>query len=337
MNLDLSAIVLAPRGLDGVRGLLKSLAAQTAASRIEIVFVAPPGFSAANDPVLAGVGGHRAVEFEGFDSSAAARAAGVMAAQAPVVAFTEDHCFPEPGWAEALIDAHRAAWAGVGPVFQNANPATAVSWANLVIEYGEWLDPTHPGERSHIPGHNSAYKRSVLAALGGRLGPRLAHESVLQWELRAAGERFCLDPRARTRHQNFSRLLPSLQLRVLHARVFGAARVRSFPLGLRWLFAAGAPLIPAIRFARCVRHLRRACPAPTWTVAPTLMLLLAAEGLGELLGYAAGEGSAMARLSALEVGRERYLVAGDLEADGAGSTRVPPTTSNGPAGVASSR
>ena len=44
-----------------------------------------------------------------------------------VVAFGEEHCFPEPGWAQALIDAHREDYAAVGPAMHNANPDTIVS------------------------------------------------------------------------------------------------------------------------------------------------------------------------------------------------------------------
>ena len=79
-----------------------------------------------------------------------------------IVAFVEDHCFPTPGWAEALLRAHERAWAGVGPVVLNANPKRTLSWANLLIEYGPWLHPRERGTVSHIPGHNSSYSLVVL-------------------------------------------------------------------------------------------------------------------------------------------------------------------------------
>lgn len=62
-------------------------------------------------------------------STAEARAAGIRQANAPVVAFVEDHSYPDPDWAERLIEAHRKLWAAVGPVMMvNANPATMISW-----------------------------------------------------------------------------------------------------------------------------------------------------------------------------------------------------------------
>jgi hypothetical protein len=38
-----------------------------------------------------------------------------------VVAFAEDHCYPDQHRAEALIAAHRGPWAADGPAMRNAN------------------------------------------------------------------------------------------------------------------------------------------------------------------------------------------------------------------------
>src|SRR4051812_32206319 len=45
-----------------------------------------------------------------------ARAAAVRAAAAPLVAFAEDHSFPQPGWASALVAAFDDGISVVGPV-----------------------------------------------------------------------------------------------------------------------------------------------------------------------------------------------------------------------------
>ncbi|MFN2433451.1 MAG: hypothetical protein ABR599_11675 [Gemmatimonadota bacterium] len=107
------------------------------------------------------------------------------AASAPVVAFGEDHSFPEPGWAEALLQAHRGPWAAVGPSIVNANPATAVSWATLLTSFGRWLELDASGPADAIAWHNSAYKREVLLGLGDELEPLLEVEGLLQAELAA--------------------------------------------------------------------------------------------------------------------------------------------------------
>ena len=99
-------------------------------------------------------------------------------ASAPIVVFTEDHCFPEPEWAAALLARHAEPWAAVGPVLRNANPETTVSWADLLIAYGPWLAPGVAGPKDHLPGHNSSYKTSVLREYGDRLAP--AHGSGIR-------------------------------------------------------------------------------------------------------------------------------------------------------------
>jgi hypothetical protein len=250
-------------------------------------------------------------------STARARAAGVRAASAHIVAFAEDHSYPAPGWAEALIKRHQEDWAAVGPAMANANPRTVTSWANLLIEYSEWLHPCPSGEREHLPGHNSAYKRALLLEYGDCLEQMLDAESILHWDLRRKGHRLYLEGAAQTFHENFSRPLPCLPLRFNGGRLFAAARSHSWPLWRRAVFALGSPLIPFLRLARITRQLfiagrpRHLLPR-LW---PALFLGLIADGAGELVGYLLGPGGAMATLSDMEFHRERYCDRpGELEA-----------------------
>src|SRR6478736_163972 len=148
----LSVIVLVPDRFNTVLRVVTELARQEIHDQIELVFVAVPGVSVPQSVVTG---------FWGWQL--------VVRARAPIVAFVEDHCFPTPGWAEALLRAHERAWAGVGPVVLNANPKRTLSWANLLIEYGPWLHPRERGTVSHIPGHNSSYKRALLMEYGDQL------------------------------------------------------------------------------------------------------------------------------------------------------------------------
>ena len=147
-------------------------------------------------------------------SSNQARVAGIRVARAPIVVLAEDHSFPEPGWAEALLAGHaEGTWAAVGPVVCNANPATAVSWANFLLEYGPWTESAPRGAATHLPGHNSSYRRGLLLAYGEKLEALMEAESILQWDLRHNGHQLLLEPAARTHHLNFSRLSSSIKLR----------------------------------------------------------------------------------------------------------------------------
>jgi hypothetical protein len=64
--------------------------------------------------------GHQVVELGAIQQIGRANAAGVRHARAALMALAEDHCFPEPDWAERLIQAHEGPWAAVGPAVRNA-------------------------------------------------------------------------------------------------------------------------------------------------------------------------------------------------------------------------
>jgi hypothetical protein len=313
MSAALSVIILTPDRLATIAKTLQHLGAQNVAGQLEIVIVAPSSDLQLDESSLRHFHSFSVVETGPMVSTARARAEGVQAASADIVAFAEDHSYPAPGWAEALIRRHRENWAAVGPAMANANPRTVTSWANLLIEYSEWLHPCPSGERNHLPGHNSSYKRSLLLEYGDRLEQMLDAESILHWDLRRRGHRLYLEAAAKTFHENFSRPLPCLPLRFNGGRLFAAARSQAWPIWRRAMFALGSPLIPLIRFARITRELLASeRPRPMlprlW---PALLVGLIFDGAGEFVGYLLGPGGAMAKLSDMEFHRERYLDGGD--------------------------
>jgi hypothetical protein len=322
------SVVLPVDRFEKAARLIDHLRAQTVADRIELVVVAP---SAAEldlpDDEGEGFAAVRTVEtgaplrYLFLD-----RAAGIRAATAPLVALAETHCFPDPGWAEALIAAHRGPWAAVGPAVANANPGT-VSWASLLLDYGPWLAPVAGGKMSDVPGHNSCYKRELLLAYGDELEMMLEAEYVLHQDLRARGLLLYLEPAARTWHVNVSRIWPALVQAPLSARAFATARSKRWSPARRFLYAAASPLLPLVRLVRVLGHSRRLghpCPLPR--LMPWLALVLVAYATGELLGYALGGGAeAQRRMQSMDLERDAYLTARDSGALAASPTRSLPT------------
>jgi len=243
-------------------------------------------------------------------TAAHARAAGIRAATSPVIALTEDHSLPEPGWAEALLRPFAEGCAVAGPEVANGNPGTLVSWGNFLIEYGEWSTPAPAGAAAHLPGHNSAYRREVLLALGDALPEWLEAESLLHWHLRAAGHRLVVEPAARTRHFNFSRFWPSLALRFHCGQSFAGQRGQAWSRARRLAYATGAPAIPWVRLLRLLRALRRpGQPAPATALLLTLLvLLLSVDATGECLGYLLGARAAARYLADIDFHRERFML-----------------------------
>jgi hypothetical protein len=307
----MSVVVITPDRFETVSKTIRHLRAQRVCGTLEIIIAAPSASELdLDDSAMVGFLDYKVVEVGHMNSTARARAAGARASSAPIVAFAEDHAYPAPGWAEALINRHREDWTAVAPVISNANPLSITSWANLLIEYAEWLDPAEGGEREHLPGHNGSYKRAILLEYGERLEAMLDAESVLHWDLRSRGHRLYLEPKARTFHQNFTAKSPSLKLRFNGGRLFASSRARDWPTWRRAVFACASPLIPMVRYLRITRELFR--PGRPIHLLPRLLPVLAIglifDGAGEMAGYAFGPGESMAKLSDMEFHRERYMV-----------------------------
>ena len=325
---SLSVVLACTAGVDSVETTIRHLARQTIAARIELVVVGVSDARCALPPDLAAAfWAERFVPVGSLGSIARANAAGVRAARAPVVALAEDHCFPEPEWAAALVEAHQGPWAAVGPALANANPGTAVSWADFLIGYGPWAEPIASGEAPFLPGHNSSYKREVLLGYGDRLEAALEAETVLHLDLRARGHRLFLCSAARARHVNFSLLRSWLRVQVHNGRVFAGARAEGWSAPRRALYAAASPLIPLVRLRRCARVARRLGPAHPRArrALPVLAVGLALDGAGQMLGYALGAGSSGRALARFEFRRIDHVRGADRAAFAAPGPVARPT------------
>ena len=316
-SLLLTAIVVAPDGWTPVRTTVRHLAAQSIADRMEVVFVVPRGltFTPASEDV-AGFAGHRTVEVASREcAGAVGYATGIRAASAPFVVFTEDHCYPEQGWARALVDAYDERTAAVGPVVAHANVSGSIAWADYLLGYGPWSDPTPGGDVAYLPGHNSSYRREALAAYEPDLETWLVAESVLHWDLRKKGWRLILEPRARTHHFSFSRPASWIRATFLQSRAFAGERTQDAGLAKRLFWVAASPLIPAVRLRRCARDTRRSAAGPPLVRAlPALAASLAVSALGEAVGYAFGAGDAPQRIAHFEYHRDLHVNARDRQA-----------------------
>ena len=301
-------ILTTPDCYDTIRKTIGCLRAQTARDRLEIVIVA----RSARDLNLAeselnSFANFRVVEVQAIVSIGSANASGVYAASAPLVVFGEDHAFPDPGWAEALIAAHQQKWAAVGPAVRNANPGSVISWADFIIAYGPWMECVAGGVAEHLPGHNSSYKRSVLIEYGSKLETMLEAETVLHWDLNKRGYELYLEPRAKISHLNFGTLSSWLPAQFHSGRIFATIRCRQWSRAKRLLYTCSAPVIPSIRFYRILRQLYRLRSELHPGILPMLMLGLTVSALGEMAGYATGAGDSRKTLTRLEFHRIRHI------------------------------
>jgi hypothetical protein len=334
---ELSVVLVTPYGFEPMRRLLGYLARQDRRERIEIVLVAPSRHELALDEsALAGFWGHQVVECGPIESLNRPRVAGIRAAKAPIVAMTEDHCFPAPGWAAALLDAHREGWAAVGPTVALANPESVRAWANYLIQYGGWVQPDPGGEIADLPGHNSSYKRERLLDYGDRLESMMVADTMLHWDLRRRGEKLKLEPRAISHHVFMTLLRPFLSENFYIGWQFAGIRARGFGFVERIVFVVGSPLLPLVRLRRIVKRMRefgwQKLLVPR--VLPSLFFGLAASAAGELCGYLLGLGNSMSKTVDLDFRRDRFVTPAERERLFGGELPTFPTAPAHPSQIA---
>jgi hypothetical protein len=313
----LAVVLVTPGSFQDVRKVVRCLRLQTIRDRIELLIVTRSRAAFGADPeALAGFGRVELVEIGEFSSIAAAKAIAVGRATAPVIAFAEDHCFPEPDWGQALLAAHGAGWEGVGPTVRNANPVTAISRSAYLLHWATWMEPTSAGAATGIAWHNSSYRRVALLDLSADLPDLLAGEAFLQAALRGRGHRLYLEPAARVSHINISRGAPWLGHGFWGGRMYAAQRVRyeRWSWSRRAQYAAGSPLIPVVRLWRLLRILHRTGRLAEFfpRTLPLVAVGLLAHALGEATGYLFGQGNAESHYSRYEMHRARDLAPGDL-------------------------
>jgi hypothetical protein len=316
-NTCLMSVVLPVRkDTPHLRWVLEGLGAQTVAECLEVILVTPADIWIDSPYPNAVRASFRIVPVHDWNSEGRAKAEGVRAAKAPLVAFLEDHCFPHPRWAEACLAAHsQGDYAAVGPLVRNANPSTAVSWGCFLVYYGYFMRSRPDHAVRQLAGNQSCYRRSILLAYGDRLADLLEAEVVLHWDLLKRGYRLHQQRHAVTYHLNFSRLKPALLELFLASRVFAAARAAAWHAWKRAVCAPACTLLPMIRFERLLADAFQA--GIGWKVLirslPSAIGILAAGAAGEKLGYALGPGPAKARLADFEGQRDRAFSKRDLE------------------------
>ena len=309
---QMSVVLVTSDRYDTIRKTMEHLQAQTASEQLEIIIVAPSTAALGFDVTeLTAFRGIRLVEVDEIKSTGRAIAAGVREATAPVVTYAEEHAYPAPGWAEALIKAHRQPWAAIGVALANANPSNMISWASLFTDFGPWVEPAKAGEISHLPWHHAAYKRAVLMEYGPKLDSMLETESILHRDLQNRGHRLYLESAAKTDHVNISLLSSYVRAEFNGARMFAANRIRSSRWRMFWrlFYISKMPLIPFVRLQRVVRHILRAGRGRELlpSILPALMIGLAADAVGQLMGYAFGPGNAAQRRVSFELNRCQHV------------------------------
>jgi hypothetical protein len=324
MNPPEMSVVLATRtSFRPIRKTVRHLLRQTVVDRLELLIVAPSRETLdLTDSDVQGFHSVQVIELGSIVSMSDARAAATRRATAPIVAFSEDHCYPDPEWAESLIKVHFPNCAAAGPTMRNANPGSLTSWVSYLMSFSRWNEPVAGGSTDGLPWHNTSYKRDLLLAYGDELPSLFTVEGFLQQDLAAQGYVLTLAPMAKARHVNVS--LPScgFQHALLGGRLFGASRVRreKWSRWRRLMYILAAPLVPAVRLQRTCREIRRIHEQDRLLprILPGLCAALCCHAFGELMGYAFGPGNDEQRYSIYELSRIDQITEEDRQVELAG-------------------
>jgi len=313
----LSVVIVADR-FETIAQTVAHLAAQSIVESMELVIVTHERSELeVPEDLRAAFARIEIVESQRLLPLAVPLAAGIRRARAPIVALAESHAFPaDDRWAQALVEAHGEPWAAVGPVIGNANPASMASWASLFLDYASCVELASSGDVALLPGHNTSYKRKLLADHDADLEAMFDAEVLLQAKLRARGHRLLLSPAIKVYHLNVTRPSSWLRERYCTGRRFAAARAHEWAAWRRFAYACGSPLIPLVRLPRALRDIARSRRRRTLLprVVPWLVLGLLASSVGELIGYAAGAGRATLALAEMELHKADHLNAADRRA-----------------------
>ena len=215
--------------------------------------------------------------------------AGARAARGRVVAFTTEQLRVGPGWARALVEALDAGVVGVvgvgGPITLDPRADAGTAAAHL-IRFSAFLPAAHrePHRVDDVAGDNAAY---LLAAVAKH--PDLLAEGFWEVEFhrRFAAEGLALEmvPDATAVLVGPVPTSALAHLRYVHAREFGAARVRRHGAS-RWSIALAAPLVPFVLLSRMRQRARAdAATASRFNaLLPRLAWLAIAWAAGEAVG-----------------------------------------------------
>lgn len=263
-----SVIVCSHDGARTIGACLEALQRQTIRHRAQVIVV--DDGSADRTADVARSHGVDIAMHEHNQGLSAARNTGLAMATAPVVAFTDDDCIPDPRWLEALAAAHEDPRAiAVGGPVEIARTRTLVHryladhppLAPLELELEEhaslparfaiylksmWLPsrPSHGRAVYSFPGANMSFKRSALVAVGG-FNPELRFGSDDEYICDRIRDRFptsvlWFDPGAVVRHDYVGTLKDVVRRNYAYGR--GQAQMYLDDAGRKWPIVFPIPL-----------------------------------------------------------------------------------------------
>ena len=302
---------------------LECLLSQTAASRIDFILSADsPALLQEAERFLSPQARFAKSRFLLHRTPYLTRARVQSAAEATgdVVAFMEDHSFPEPNWAEEIIAAFESSEhiEAAAPVMVNPHPDSAVSRAQFLLFHGlhgmpeRGRDPGRFEDTGALPWHNTAYRRHALIEAIGGDEDLFQTEGLLQERIRSSRSkvRFVICTRTTLEHVNMSRMAPALGHAFHGGRIYGSnvARQRQWGVAHKVVHFASFPALAVLKIVRWAPILNdRSSLQKTLSTFSVAGVVALAHAWGESMGACLGQGESLNAIMEFEYDRSRFL------------------------------
>jgi hypothetical protein len=222
------------------------------------------------------------------------------ASTAPIVAVTEDHCVPAPGWAKTVKTAFGEGGSdlvAVGGSVVNGVTDRGLDWATYLCEYSFFSPPVAEGESAILPGMNVAYRRSALESVPRDLLTSGFWETTVHPVLLERSGRFqSLNDLVMLHKKRFSWGLFASQ-RFIYSRYYAGRRFGDAALPKRAAASLASLALPPVLLVRAVQAARRkGLGREMWRAAPHLLAFYCIWAVGESVGALRGPGKALAMI-----------------------------------------
>jgi len=217
-----------------------------------------------------------------------------------IVAVTEDHCVPGPGWARQVRDAFASGGddlAAVGGSVVNGVCDRGLDWATFICEYSFFTPPVAEGATAVLPGMNVAYRRSVLEGADRERLRSGFWETTLHPVMVAEGRTLhSFNSLVMFHKKRFSWRLFASQ-RFIYSRYYAGLRYQQSGMLTRLTGGAKSLLLPPLLLYRMVRavaakDLQREFIRALPSLSTFIIVWAAGEGVGAVLG----PGKALSRI-----------------------------------------
>ena len=293
----LSIIVASCVGAPFINRCLKSLEKQAAHSEeIECLVVDRAGGEVA-EMIGREFPWVRLLRREPGESVPELRRHGIKEARADYVAIIEEHCVAREDWVATILRLIREPAAAIGGVVEDAGYERLMDWAVYFTEYNSYMPPAERGAAGDVCAANCVYRRDLLLKYLPDAGSGY-WEAGLNHRLRAAGERFLIEPELVVYHTGPFGLFYYLHQRYLFSRAFAGTRREHVSGVFRFAYLFLSPFLVPLLWARTAARVfaKRRHIGKFIQVTPHLIPITTTYVVGECVGFLAGRGDSLTKI-----------------------------------------